>query len=49
MTVMLSGNWEVFWKRVSHPLHFEMFLLRFMKKKGVEDSGMAGFGGKGKT
>ena len=43
MTAMLSGNWEVFSKC------FEMFPLRFIKKKGLEDSGMAGFGGKGKT
>ena len=49
MTAMLSGNWEVFWKLLSHPLHFEIFPLSFIKKKGLEDSGMAGFGGKGKS
>ena len=48
MTAILSRNWEVFLKLLSHPFHFEMFPLRFIKKKGLEDSRMAGFGGKGK-
>ena len=48
MTAMLSGNWEVVWKLLSHPLHFEIFPLSFIKNNGLEDSGIVGFGGKGK-
>lgn len=48
MTAMLSSDWKSFWKHPSHPLHFDIFHFSFIKKKGLEDSGMTGFRTKGK-
>lgn len=45
---MLSSDWKSFWKHPSHPLHFDIFHFSFIKKKGLEDSGMTGFRTKGK-